>query len=284
MFLRLLQAYKTRGLDVHVGNNNLFASGLVKNGSLLETGGGISIADLAFFVGLRHVFAPARIFVVGNAFGYSAFVLAEIFPDAGIDVIDAGIEGTCNQLGNDVTLAISEEIYKNVRLTIGTSPQDVPNAARFSAYDLIFIDGQHSNDAQRNDFIGLLPYADAQSVVYLHDVDMCSMQDSYRAIADIGARCGFCAYSVDFTHFGCKALVRRIPAVEEWLQYLNASPADTLTRPKAHSSVRTTELFVELSQHAEAVGQPPVTLASGKRLTFAEVFEGLARILAPPAS
>jgi hypothetical protein len=247
----------------------------------MEIGGGIGLTDVIFFIGLKNLFAPPAIFVVGNAFGYSAFILAEIFDNAVIDVIDAGSEGSFNARGNEITQRIAEEFYPNVRLTVGTSPQDLPRAARSSEYGLIVIDGEHSDEAQQRDFAGLLPYAAERSVVYLHDVDLCSMQTSYRSIRELGAQHRFQSFNVDFSYFGCKALVRNLPAVEQWLAAIDRSPCADLAAPAAHNSVRTSELFLELDRHARNGGPKMVKLASGKRLTFAEVYEGLARLLMP---
>jgi hypothetical protein len=44
---------------------------------------------------------------------------------------------------------------------------------------------------------------------------------------------GFKGYNVDFTNFGCKALVRGLPIVEEWLSLIDHSPMREFANPVA---------------------------------------------------
>ena len=58
-----------------------------------------TFCDIEHFVAIRSVFLPHRIFIIGNAWGFSTLVLANIFRGVAIDVIDAIDAVAC-----DVTL------------------------------------------------------------------------------------------------------------------------------------------------------------------------------------
>lgn len=226
MFLKILNAYKELGYNIHIGNNKRFWTAI--NG--FSSGFGISITDIAFFQGLKTVFLPERILCIGNAFGYSAFCLAEIFPGVPIDCIDAEIEGSDNQLGSQITRTISSRHYNDqVQVKKGFSPQDL---SLFSGnkYDFIFIDAMHDNEHLIADFNGVQPFTKESCVIYLHDVGMCSMIPAWNQIKD---QYGFKGYNVDFTNFGCKAQVRGIQTVHDWFQYLDSSPIEEYKNPDA---------------------------------------------------
>jgi predicted O-methyltransferase YrrM len=234
MFHRLLNAYKEEGFDFHIGNNKCLCAALANSGQLAHTGGGISISDIAFFFGLKQVVENtiANILVIGNAAGYSSFCIAEIFPTAQIDVIDAEIEGGFNQKGSELTRKISEKHYGGrVHLNIGFSPNDLGKFFGGRKYDLIFIDGKHTNEQRLLDFNGVIPFAADNCVIYLHDVELENMQESYDEIKKNQHMFSF--YAVDFTSFGCKALVRNNKKVEEWLFMISKSPIIEHQNPPA---------------------------------------------------
>lgn len=230
MFPKLLNAYKKQGYQFHIGNNNCLCSCLVKDGVFSHTGGGIGVTDIAFFFALSKIFIPKRILCVGNAAGYGTFVLAEIF-DCPIDVIDAEVEGECNPIGSELTRSISNEFYHNrVQLKIGFCPEDL-HLFNFSDYDLIFLDGQHTNEQHIKDYRGLIKVAASSSIMYLHDVDLLQMEDSWQVIKNNDD--SFRGYNVDFSAFGCKALVRNLPIVENWLKMIECSPLEEHRNPIA---------------------------------------------------
>lgn len=237
MFPKLLKAYKEAGYPIHCGNNNCLCGALSQsNGEDAHTGGGVSLTDIAFFIGLSKVFTPSRILAIGNASGYGAFCLAEVFPTSPIDVIDAEIEGSFNKLGSELTVNISQKYYNNqINLQIGFSPEDL-RLFRDNRYDFIFIDGWHSNEQQLKDYDGTKQFALNSCVIYLHDVELAKMQDSYEVIKN--NKDGFNAYNVDFSTFGCKALVRNNKEVEEWLQLINQSPIIRHQNPEATLSFK----------------------------------------------
>ena len=142
---------------------------------------------------ISNKFKVGAIFVIGNAFGYSTFILSEIFKDAFIDAIDAEIEGAESKLGSDLTKAIAKKYYPNVRLTIGFSPEDIKKAMNpeVLSYDFVFIDGKHTNRQMSRDFMGVLPYLSQKCVVYFHDVGYCNMFKGFGVIIEEGKKQGF---------------------------------------------------------------------------------------------
>ena len=105
-------AYARHGYRVDLGNPSIISARLIQNGSEVATGGGIPVAATAVFFAISRV-APelSSWFIVGNAFGYSTLVLADLFPRATIDVIDAETEGAANKTGSSLTRQIALESF-----------------------------------------------------------------------------------------------------------------------------------------------------------------------------
>jgi predicted O-methyltransferase YrrM len=232
MFYKIINAYKENDIDLHVGNNNTLCALIAKDGKPLLTGGGISITDIAFFFGLSKIFKPSRIFCIGNASGYGTFVLAEIF-DCPIDAIDSETEGPYNLKGSEITRKISKDHYNNrVKLYSGSSPMDLSQAINENKYDFIFVDGKHTNEQQKLDFDEMQQYTNQSCIFYMHDVAMCNMEDGFKQLKIDNQQ--YSGYSIDFTTFGCKAMVRELPIVENWLKLLDTSPVDDWKNPKPY--------------------------------------------------
>jgi predicted O-methyltransferase YrrM len=231
MFPRLLKAYTEFGYSVHCGNNSCFCATIIDtDGIEAQIGGGISISDIAFFFGLASIYQPGRILAIGNAFGYGSCCLAEIFSKATIDVIDAEVEGEFNKGGSELTRKISSRYYDDrINLQTGSSPDDLGRCFEQCKYDLIFIDGDHTNEQQLKDYYGIQPFANQSCVVYLHDVELMNIQESYETIKN--NKDSFKCYNIDFTTFGCKALVRDNEEVESWFKTIDQSPNKDYRNP-----------------------------------------------------
>jgi hypothetical protein len=172
------------------------------------------------FLLLSKVVRFDRIFVIGNSFGFGTFVLADLFPQASIDVIDAEIEGLDVKLGSELTRKIAAETFTNVNLTKGFSPQDLPTAVRSSSYDFVFIDGLHTNEQVWKDWQGMKPYLDKCSVVYFHDIASCNLFESWAKIQADAAKIGFRAWNLGFTQMGCGMLTRGSQDLDNYLSLL----------------------------------------------------------------
>ncbi|NPV82109.1 MAG: class I SAM-dependent methyltransferase [Candidatus Aminicenantes bacterium] len=187
----------------------------------LDTGGGFHGTDLMLFLAIRDIFPARSIFIIGNAFGYSTFCLAEVFGEAKVDVIDAEIEGEDNKVGSNLTRKIAERYYPSVRLTIGFSPEDTPRAVRkevidTGGYELIFIDGLHTNDQIYKDFNGISPYLAPKCIVVIHDVGLANLQSGFRAIRERANQIRFNLFisRLIWTHFGTGLLARGFPPLQ----------------------------------------------------------------------
>jgi predicted O-methyltransferase YrrM len=222
MFPKIVQAYANHGYRVDLGNPSRLYAILLDGagGRRMATGGGLSVADVMLFTGLSRAISPKAIFVIGNAFGLSTFVLAELFPEALIDVIDAESEGADNLSGSELTRSISAEHYPNVNLTAGYSPQDIPRAVRADRYQLVFVDGLHTNTQMVQDFRGVLPILSSDCVVVFHDVALCGMQTAWAEVRRTAESEGFRSFELPWTPFGLTAIARGTPAAEQYLSLI----------------------------------------------------------------
>ena len=143
-----------------------------------RTGFAITDADIELFLEIREKVNIKNIYIIGNAFGYSTFVLSNIFPKAKIDVIDAECEGNDNRLGSEITRKIIENNKLDINLFIGFSPEDVERSMRTNKYELIFIDGLHTKEQIRKDLDAVKNYCADNFFIVCHDVELASLQES----------------------------------------------------------------------------------------------------------
>ncbi len=191
---RVAEVYQEAGFGLGEGWRASTHIQETKSGKMLRTGGGFHASDIELFLRISEKFPVRSIFIVGNAFGYSTFCLSEIFKGAVVDAIDAEIEGKDNRRGSEITRAIAQKHYPNVRLIIGFSPQDTPKAVhpdilkKLKGYDLVFIDGKHTNGQMVKDFVGLIPFLSPRCVVAFHDVGLYKMHQGFKAVKKRPAR------------------------------------------------------------------------------------------------
>jgi len=145
-----------------------------------------------------------------------------------IDVIDAEIEGEDNRRGSELTRQIADRYYPGVRLTIGFSPKDTPRAVRkqiietAAGYELVFIDGLHTNEQIIKDFEGIAPYLAPSCFIVIHDVGLAHLQSGFKKIREKASISGFNLFirRLPWTHFGTGLLAREItdPQIEEYFR------------------------------------------------------------------
>jgi hypothetical protein len=178
IFQKVTEKYKGHGYEVDTIHEFLFHI----NG--LGTGWGAPLSDLNLFQSFsqKNPNICPKIFIVGNAFGFSTLFCSELFPNSSIDVIDNQSEGSSNALGNQITKELSKKYNLDINLTIGSSPVDTPRALRFKEYDFVFIDGLHTNEQVVLDFEAIEPYLSQNSICFFHDVKYCSL---YGAISEL---------------------------------------------------------------------------------------------------
>lgn len=156
--------------------------------SQIDTGGGITCTDVKLLCKIKEYIDATNVFIVGNAFGFSACCFAEIFKNAIIDVIDAEIDGIENIAGSKITRSLSSKYYNNrIRLTIGFSPDDTCNAVlkQDIRYNIVLIDGLHTIEQMVKDFRGIKPYLDKDAfAVVFHDVGLFKLEKGFSILED----------------------------------------------------------------------------------------------------
>ena len=193
VYLKLVELYGGYGYTVRTGlypshfHNFKGAAGTVleKSSLKIRTGGGIALGEVYLLEELCAVIQPKRIFIIGNAFGWSTFAFALACPSARILALDAGIEGNDNMAGIDLTNQIARDQGYQVNCVHGFSPQDVPKtiSAEFQEQpDLIFIDGLHTDKQLKMDFEA--SHAAAPNALYLyHDIVNFKMHAAFDKIS-----------------------------------------------------------------------------------------------------
>eukprot|EP00929_Paragymnodinium_shiwhaense_P032075 TRINITY_DN17851_c0_g1_i11.p1 TRINITY_DN17851_c0_g1~~TRINITY_DN17851_c0_g1_i11.p1 ORF type:complete len:434 (-),score=46.42 TRINITY_DN17851_c0_g1_i11:778-2079(-) len=153
--------------------------------NVLGTGIGLLDADVELFVNLIPLLQkPTRVFVIGNAFGYSTILLGHLVKEGGgsVDVIDAESEGDCNRAGSWLTRKVAKQDNLDIQLMAGLSPKGVPDAARSKEYELAFIDGLHTVDQLVLDFEAVEPLMSKRAVIVCHDVGFAGMEAAFDRI------------------------------------------------------------------------------------------------------
>jgi predicted O-methyltransferase YrrM len=215
---KVIDAYDACGYSVILGSPDSLVTRLRRNGKIIDSSAGISLSDILVFQWIAD-FAPwRRALVIGNSFGFSSFVISALSPDCDVDAIDAEVEGTENAVGSGVTRQIAELFFPGVQLTIGFSPQDLPRACRFGSYDLVFIDGLHTNEQLISDYAGIRHLRSQDSIVYCHDVGIAKMRKGWSRIKSEMLEENDEAFDLHFTSFGSTIVVRGNRELKEFLR------------------------------------------------------------------
>ena len=219
MLPKVLSAYQKHGYSVDMGSPDRLYSTIVdlKNKRTVNCSGGFTVSDAFLFQVISGLITPENILVIGNSFGLSTFVLAELFPNAAIDALDAELENVEPQLGSMITRKVAASDFPNVKLTIGFSPQDLSKTADGKKYNFIFVDAMHTNEAVLQDYFGILDLVAHNCVIYFHDVANCNMFESWNKIKKHATGLGFEAFEFGFTQMGCTALVQRFKPLAEYM-------------------------------------------------------------------
>src|SRR5271157_212639 len=214
---KVIDAYSACGFEVLLSNPDCLPTQLHQEGRLVNVSFAISLTDILVLQWVAG-FAPWRhALVIGNAFGFSTFVIAALSEGCHVDAIDAETEGSENRLGSDLTRRIASHYFPGVQLTTGFSPQDLPKACRFDKYDLIFIDGMHTSKQLFADFSGARERRSENSVVYCHDVGMAGMHDGWKKIKSELLDKNDEPFDLHFTNFGCTMVVSGNPELRDFL-------------------------------------------------------------------
>jgi predicted O-methyltransferase YrrM len=174
---RLLHIFEKRGFTVQTGlnpahlDNNREApfTTLWRDGGQLTRFGGISLHEVMMLEQICAIADPRRIYVIGNAWGWSTVALALSAPSARVVAVDPGDEGE----GLRFTRRIADDERMNIAVLHGASPEITSAAVRESGgndFNLVLIDGDHQNASMIADFTGVLPYLADNALVVCHDV------------------------------------------------------------------------------------------------------------------
>jgi predicted O-methyltransferase YrrM len=145
----------------------------------ISTGYGMPTSDMNVFSVISDRFDKPKIFAIGNAFGLSTLYLGLLFPGSSIDCIDDHSEGNDGKRGTEITNAIAQKHNIDLKITVGRSPEDTKKAMRHRNYDLIFIDGNHTNEQMIADFNSLEGSLSENCACFFHDVRLSSMQNGF---------------------------------------------------------------------------------------------------------
>jgi predicted O-methyltransferase YrrM len=216
--VHVLEAYKKLGYEVLLGNPDCLVTQLSKDGKPIKVSAAISPSDILVFQWIAQFNPWRHALVIGNAFGFSTFVIAALSPGCSVDAIDAEVEGSENGLGSLVTRQIANLHFSGVQLTKGFSPQDLDKACHANAYDFIFIDGEHTNDQLVADFKGIIDRRSRPGVVYCHDVGMAKMHEGWQKIKTQLLRNGDKPFDLHFTSFGSTMVASGHPELETFME------------------------------------------------------------------
>lgn len=223
MHPKVVNAYNELGYKVHIGNNMSFSAKIIDaEGNVLDVGGGMCVEDISFWVFLKSIWTPSSMYIIGNAFGYSALNMAAIFYESVIDVIDAEIEGAENEIGSLITKAIADKHFNKLSLFKGFSPEDIPHCRRDleQRYDCCIVDGLHNPEQLKKDFIGIKKFLNESSLVYFHDAGTFELYSAVEELASDFYCEGWKFYRLDFVPFGVAILCRGLDILDSWLSSL----------------------------------------------------------------
>jgi len=218
MLPKVLNAYAKLGYSVDLGSPSKLYSSIIdtKKNRTINCSGGFTVSDAFLFSSIAKLIDPLNILVIGNSFGLSTFVLADLFPNAKIDAVDAELDDNEPQLGSEITRTIAISDFNNVTFTKGLSPDDLPKVANGKMYNFIFADAMHTNEAVLKDYYGIQSMIAENCIVYFHDVANSNMFESWSIIKKHAENNGFKAFEFGFTQMGCTALVKGYKNIMEY--------------------------------------------------------------------
>lgn len=155
------------------------------------TGSSIGEDEIRLLFDLVTLGAPGSAFVIGHAFGLSTFALAVASGGTcQVFAIDSWAEGSDSKTARDLSeqLIATRPVLSRVRLTSGRSPDKTPQALAGldGPLGILFIDGEHTNEAAAADFEGARPHLDQRTICLWHNVDqtIAAFDDSLHADED----------------------------------------------------------------------------------------------------
>jgi Methyltransferase domain len=146
-------------------------------GSGITSRAGIALQEVMFVEQFSQFISPRRIFIIGNALGWSTIALALIFPAArtvAIDIEPAGVA---------LTNRLIEANGLSAKALVARSPDDVARVVDEhldGAVEFSFIDGHHDNDTIKADFAAVKAVSTDDACHLFHDVINWNMIDGFK--------------------------------------------------------------------------------------------------------
>lgn len=233
VFMKLVEAYEAEGLQVAAGLNPTLASDffaapfawIIRDNQKVTDGLGITPQEIYFLENLAQVRPVSRIFVIGNAFGWSTLALALANPSARVVAIDAGIDENTIE-GLSVTKTVAKRLKLDVTTVKATSPQDIAAVvdATLGSIDLAFVDGFHSCEQILKDYQALAPFVTKDGIFVFHDVLFCSLESGFEKIIEESGWCGriLPATTTGMAILSAECTPALMPLVRTWGGYESA--------------------------------------------------------------
>jgi predicted O-methyltransferase YrrM len=215
---KVIEVYRENGYQLLIGNPDRLLTYVARDGRVIEASPGISLSDIVVFQWIASLAPWERALIIGNAFGFSTFIVSGLCPGCKVDAVDAEVGGVENRIGSELTRQIAYTHFPEVLLTIGFSPEDLPKATRFSEYDFILIDGLHTNEQIFADFQGINSLRADNSVVYCHDVGIAKMHEGWSRIREELLGKNDEAFELHFTSFGSTLIVRGNQELKDFMR------------------------------------------------------------------
>ena len=127
----------------------------------------------------RDFISPRRIFIIGNAYGWSTIALGLIFPEAKIVAIDP------DAVGVELTNRLIATNGLSAKAVVASSPADVTRVANEyldGPVDFSLIDAVHRNEAIKTDFAAVKSVAMDNAYYLFHDVINWNMIDGFKEL------------------------------------------------------------------------------------------------------
>ncbi|HEY1719745.1 MAG TPA: class I SAM-dependent methyltransferase [Magnetospirillaceae bacterium] len=185
---KLFQLYVDAGYQPLTGYNSYFFQNyraapftkLVKGGQATSEWG-LALQEIMFLEHFGTYLKPKRVFVIGNAEGWSTIALALTFPDGKVVGIDP------NSPGNQLTNQIARKNGLTVQAVDASSPGDVKAVCdQFldGPIDLALIDGVHQPENMVVDFEAVQARAAPDAIFVFHDVMIWNLVDTFHALRE----------------------------------------------------------------------------------------------------
>jgi len=140
---------------------------------------GLSLQEVMFLEHFRDFVSPRRIFIIGNAHGWSTIAFALMFPQAKVLAIDI------DPVGVEVTNALIDANRLNAQAVTARSPDDVVRVAKEhfdGAVDFSLIDAVHRNDALAADFDAVMAISADHALHLFHDIINWNLIQGFQAM------------------------------------------------------------------------------------------------------